>query len=137
MPPKLQPGSVAEIQRQIHSRLKRVDVDVYGLTRIQDKGDPRPYLGYHLLIVDSQTGMILGGDILTANPSFDEMWAKVPVRFLQTMIRYGSLPAEIGVRSERVRYFLAPMAEQLGLQIKMSRRLPALDSAQSAFDRMM
>jgi hypothetical protein len=37
----------------------------------------------------------------------------------------------------RLRYFLEPMARQLGIRFKVSRRLPALDEARSTFERMM
>lgn len=137
MPPRLEEESAAALRQELRSGLPRVEVDLFGIAGIRDKGDPRPYLGYYLMIVESGRGFILGGDLLIADPSFQEMWAKVPVRFLSALTQVGALPSEIWVRNGRLRYFLEPMARQLGIRVKVSRRLPALDEARKPFERRM
>lgn len=133
----LEEGAAAAIVQQYPARIKRVEVDLYGLTTIQEERGTRPYLGYHLMVVESESHMILGSGLLVADPSLDDMWAKLPGLFVQTMLRFGHLPAEVRVRSDRVHYYLAPVADQLGIRLKVSRRMPALDSARAFHDRMM
>ena len=107
------------------------------MCRIQDKDDPRPYLGYHLMLVESERGFIVGADMLVAKPSWDEMWFQLPVRVLEALLSSGILPVEIAVRRERLAYFMRGICEQLGIRLELVDRLPELDRAQRAFNRMM
>jgi hypothetical protein len=137
MPPVLDEDSVAELRQDFPAQPFRLEVDLYGLTTIQEKEDPRPYLGYHLMVVEAESGFITGADILIAKPSLEEMWVQVPMRLLNAVTSLGGLPSEIVVRSERLHYLLAPVAGQLGIRLLVSRRLPALDQARRSFERMM
>jgi hypothetical protein len=104
---------------------------------IKEKDDPRPYLPYSLMMVEASSGFILGTELLAPKPSLDAVWTQAPARFLDTVVRLGSLPSQITVRSERIRDLLAPTAAGLGIQIKVSRRLPALDQARASLERWM
>ena len=136
-PPQLLAESVAALREKLGIQPWRLEVDLYGMSAIRERGDRRPYLGYHLLIVESTSGFIVGGDLLVADPSFEEMWVQVPGRFVGAMTQFGSLPSEVVVRSEKLRYYLEPMAKQLGIKIRMSGRLPALDKVRREFERRM
>jgi hypothetical protein len=136
-PPQLREESVVALREKFVIQPWRLEVDLYGMSAIRERGDRRPYLGYHLLIVESTRGFIIGGDLLVADPSFEEMWVQVPGRFVGTMTRLRSLPSEIVVRSEKLLYYLEPMAEQLGIKISLSGRLPALDRIRREFERRM
>jgi hypothetical protein len=134
--PRIDEEQVALVRRKLGVKLRRLEVDLSGVCRIQDKDDPRPYLGYHLMLVESESGFIVGSDLLVAKPSWDEMWFQLPVRVLEALLSSGILPAEIAVRRERLAYFLGTICEQLGIRLQLVDRLPALDRADRAFDRM-
>ena len=136
-PPELRAESVVALREKFVIQPWRLEADLYGMSAIRERGDRRPYLGYHLLIVESRSGFIVGGDLLVADPSFEEMWVQIPGRFIGAMTRLGSLPSEIVVRSEKLRYYLEPVAEQLGIKIRRSGRLPALDNVRREFERRM
>jgi hypothetical protein len=136
LPLQLHEQSVAALRQRFPQEPSRLEVDLYGRVTIQDKEDSRPYLGYHLLLVDAASGFIVGGDILVAKPSLDEMWRQVPVRLLNAATLLGHLPSEIAVPRERLHTLLEPMAQQLGIRLYLSGRLPALEQAKRAFDRL-
>lgn len=124
------------LKQRLPSRIRKVEVDLYGLTAIRNDQDARPYVGYHFMVVDSEQGMILGSDLLIADPSFDDMWTNLPNHLLKTITRTGLLPNDMAVRSERIAIFLAPLADQLDIRLKVAERLPALDRVRRAYDRM-
>ncbi len=124
------------LKQHFASRIKKVEVDMYGLTVIRNDEDARPYVGYHFMVVESEQGLILGSDLLVADPSFDDMWMNLPNHLLKTITHAGILPKDMAVRSERIAFFLAPLAEQLDIRLRVAKRLPALDQARRVFDRM-
>jgi hypothetical protein len=125
------------LKQHFASRIKKVEVDMYGLTVIRNDRDARPYVGYHFMVVESEQGLILGSDLLVADPSFEDMWMNLPNHLLKTITHAGILPKDMAVRSERIAFFLAPLAEQLNIRLKVAKRLPALDRARPAYDRML
>jgi len=133
----LDEADAARLKQHLTSRIKKVEVDMYGLTVIRSDQDARPYVGYHFLVVDSEQGLNLGSDLLVADPSFDDMWMNLPNHLLKAMTHAGSLPENMAVRSERIAFFLAPLAEQLNIRLKVVKSLPSLDRARRAYDRMM
>jgi hypothetical protein len=133
----LREDSAAALRRQLARQPAKLEVDLYGLTGIRDKESGRPYLGYHFLAVESKTGFIVAGDLLLAEPSFEEMWVQVPARFVDAVTRFGGLPAEIVVRREKLHHYLAPMAKQLGIKVSRSDRLPVLDHVRREFEGRM
>jgi hypothetical protein len=137
LPAQLHEESVAALQQQLVIQPWKLEVDLYGLSSIREREGGRPYLGHHLLIVESTSGFIAGGDLLLADPSFEEMWVQVPRRVVEAAIRLGGLPAEIVVRREKLHHYLAPTAGQLGIKVSTSDRLPALDQVRRELERRM
>jgi glutamyl-tRNA reductase len=64
------------------------------------------------------------------------MRAEFPTKVAEYLLKHGVKPLKIAVRTERTAQSLAPLAEELGIRIKMSPRLPALDSAMEFLGRM-
>ena len=106
-------------------------------TSIHEKGAPRPYFPYVLLVVESNSGFILGAEILAPKPSLEDMLAEVPTAFLKLLPRLGSLPTEVAVSSERALNLLTPVAAGLGLRLIRQRWLPALEEAKAAMMQFM
>jgi len=97
---------------------------------IRERGE-RPYFPFMLIIVESQSGMILAGDLLHPNPSLETMWSELPLKFLQLFAGLRAIPAEIRVRSPLLQQLIQTIQPELGFKLKQSNRLPALDSAQN------
>jgi hypothetical protein len=99
--------------------------------RIQERG-ARPYLPHMLLMVESESGMILGSELLAPEPGLVEMWGTVPMKVVQQLARMGILPREIKVRSFQLLALLKLLEEELDVEVKASPRLASLDQAKEA-----
>jgi hypothetical protein len=104
---------------------------------IFDKGDPRPYFGYTLMVVEAQSGFILGTEILAPKPSLEAVWTQTPEEFLKVLPRLGTLPTEVAVNQERLRMLLEPVTTALGIKLTLARSLPALNQARRAMEQMI
>jgi Domain of unknown function (DUF6930) len=69
-------------------------------------------------------------------PSLDAMRAEFPTKVAEHLLRFGARPLRVAVRTETTARSLAPLAEELGIRIKLSPRLPALDSAMEFMGRV-
>jgi hypothetical protein len=95
---------------------------------VQESGG-RPVYPYMLLTVESQSGAVLGHDLLTPDPSLEAMWGSIPEKVLSQLANVGIVPKAIQVRSELLLQLLQPLAEELRFKLKQSRTLPRLDPA--------
>jgi hypothetical protein len=129
---------LATLRKQFPVQRFSLQVDLFAMpASIKEKDDPRPYMPYSLMVVEAQSGLIVGTELMAPKPSLETVWTQTPARFLDAVTRLGRLPSQIAVRNERIQDLLAPTAAGLGIQIKVSRRLPALDQARTALERWM
>jgi len=128
------------IQRdeQVMAALKRlkpvrltIQVDLFMMPITIGERGVRPYFPYMLLVVDTEGGHILGSDLLGPEPSLNDMLAGVPGKLAQRLAQIGVRPSVVDVRTDRLRQLLAPMANELGIQLEQSHVLPALDEAKT------
>ncbi|MGE0130370.1 MAG: hypothetical protein AB7U82_20025 [Blastocatellales bacterium] len=96
----------------------------------------RPFFPYLLLIADAQRGLVLGTDMLQPLPSLEAMRAELPLKLAETLSQLGAAPRLITVRTAMTASLLAPLAAELGIQLKQSPELPALDEALNFMMRM-
>jgi len=80
--------------------------------------------------------VILGNDMLQPLPSLDAMRAEFPTKVAEHLLRLGVRPLRVTVRTETIARSLAPLADELGIRIKLSPTLPALDEAMEFMGRM-
>jgi hypothetical protein len=115
----------------------KVEMDLFMLpSAIRDAGD-RPYYAHNLLLVDRQSGFILGQDLLQPLPSLFEMFGQVPMYVVRQIARLGGLPKEIWVSSPLLRQLLPTLTDELGIKLKTADRLPMLDSARQELFRFL
>lgn len=115
-----------------------VEVDLFMINAtIQETRGDRPFLPYTLLVVDSQSGMILGSDLAVADPDLDAAWLEAQNSVLKVFKRMGGIPWRIVVRDEWQADLFAHIAHHLGIELYVSARLPALDEARFAFEQRM
>jgi hypothetical protein len=115
--------------KQLPVSKSRLEVDLFMFpSPIQEKED-RPFFPYVLLVIDAQSGMILGNEMLKPEPSLEAMWGLVPMKLVQQLARARIAPKEVTVRSELLSQLLLPLAESLGFKLKQSDVLPGMDMA--------
>jgi hypothetical protein len=107
----------------------KIEMDFFMLpTPVKEKGD-RPLFPYMLMAVDALSGYILGSEMMTPDPSLEEMWGSVPLEAVHQLARARLMPQEIIVRSDTLQGVLEPLAKELGFKLKRAKTLPNLDQA--------
>ncbi|MGH9855237.1 MAG: DUF6930 domain-containing protein, partial [Blastocatellia bacterium] len=94
------------------------------------------FFPYLLLIVEGQSGLILSTDMMQPSPSLEAMRAELPFKLAEAMSQLGAIPLVVTVRAETTASMLAPLAAELGIQIKQSPKLSSLDAALQFMGRM-
>lgn len=119
--------------RKLKSSQIMLEVDFF-LTpmQVQEKKDERPYFGYVLMVVDHNSGMIIGLETLGADPSFSDMLARIPQAFLTILAKNRMRPHQILMQSERTYTYLMPVCEQLEIKVNPVHYLASIEEAKSA-----
>lgn len=121
--------ALAALKSAPHGR-QTLEADFFLLpTATQEERGARPYYPYMLLMVEQQSGMILGSDMLKPEPTLKDMWGLIPLNVVQQLYRMGVVPKEIKTRSPLLQQLLQPLANDLGFKLKGTNRLSKLDSA--------
>lgn len=100
---------------------------------IQDKPGQRPYYPVSCLAVDARTGMILTPHLTQAS----RLAAELQVALIQAIERAGAIPKELAVRGAEDQRLLAPIAQELGVKLRVAKRLPMLEEAQRSMMSFM
>lgn len=117
---------------------RTLEVDLFlQLSPVKEKGDERPYFPYMLMVVDAESGMILGSELLPPLPSLQEMWGKVPMALMGQWAGVRMVPARVQVKSGLLYSLLGPLAEELGFALEEVGALPGLDLARRELQRML
>jgi hypothetical protein len=95
---------------------------------IEEKGS-RPYFPHMLLVVEGDSGMVLGSELLKPEPGLVEMWGLVPVTVVYQFASMGIVPRQIKVRSSQLFQLLQLLAEEMGFEVKATPRLRSLERA--------
>jgi hypothetical protein len=85
-----------------------------------------------LLIVESESGMLLDSELLAPEPGLVQMWGTVPMKVVHQLARMGILPREIKIRSFQLLALLQLLEEELDVEVKAVPRLRSLDRAKEA-----
>jgi Domain of unknown function (DUF6930) len=141
--PELKEATHAPLDPQLLESLKQlpevtnlIEIELTMLPMpVREKKD-RPFFPYLLMLVDASSGVILGNDMLQPMPSLDAMRAQLPTKVAEHLLQLGARPLKIAVRTETTARSLTPLAEEIGIRIKLSPRLPALDEAMEFMGRM-
>ncbi len=104
-----------------------VEMDLFMLHTPVKEGKDRPFFPYMLLAVDTESAMILANELLTADPSLEDMWASVPQTVVDQFASTRLLPEKIVAGSELLYGLLHPISEYLGFDLEYSEDLPTLD----------
>src|SRR4030095_9357302 len=141
--PELKKAAAAPLDPQLLESLKKlpevtnvIEIELTMLPMpVREKKD-RPFFPYLLMLVEASSGVILGNDMLQPLPSLDAMRAEFPTKVAEHLLRLGVRPLRVAVRTGTTARALAPLADELGIRIKLSPTLPALDEAMEFMGRM-
>ncbi|MBM3236075.1 hypothetical protein FJZ31_07215 [Candidatus Poribacteria bacterium] len=136
IPIKIDVDALAAVEKLPQVR-QRFEMDCFILpTRIAEK-DTRPFFPYMLLLIESNSGMILSTELLQPHPSLEVMWGSVPMTLVSQFARFGVLPSQISVRSPLLIQLLQPLAEALGFELKATPVLRSLDQARESLRQVL
>ena len=109
-------------------RRAHLEVDFFMLfASVRDQGD-RPYFPHMLMMVDAESGMILGSELLAPFPSQEAMWGSVPENLADQLLGMELRPEKISVDSDLLFSLLAPLSEQVGFGLELEPSLPSLEA---------
>lgn len=123
------PNRLLDAVRALKSVDLTIELDVAPSSFPIGKQGERPQLPYLLMAVDSKTFFILGTELLPVEDCIDDMWVKVPAKFLEMLIRSGIRPSAIAIRTPMVFTIMEGLCKDLGIEIKPDPGLPALTEA--------
>ena len=107
-----------------------LEVDLFlAPASIGKKRGQRPLAVYALMIADSDSGFILGTDVMTAQDSLPAMHARTPNSLAQMLAQAEIRPQKLAVRSELLRTLLKPFAQALNIELRLQDELPSIDEA--------
>ena len=137
--PPLPPPPVDEVRlrrlRQMEwQRLDTWEGDCfYSSQPVQERQGGRPYYPMVGMFVDKRTGFVLPP--MLGGP---ENWrAEFQNHLLTTIEQVHAAPRQIAVRSRELHDLLVPVAEPLGIKLRVASQIPALDEARSSMLAMM
>ncbi|MBI1765850.1 MAG: hypothetical protein HYR56_30970 [Acidobacteria bacterium] len=103
---------------------------------VQEKKNERGYFPYLLLLAESQSGALLGNEMLQPLPTLLEMYCQLPQILLEKFVELGGL-LNLRMRNPLAAQILAPLAEDFGLTLEVTDELPAIDQAMEFMGQMM
>jgi len=107
-----------------------VEIDAFMLpTPIEERGMERPFFPYPLLVVDSDSGMVLSHDMLTPLPSLEAMYGEVPQKVIDLLLQHNIVPYEIHTQRTELTIPLTQLFDQLNVPVVERPFLPMLDEA--------
>ena len=122
---------VANITRQ---RWGRWEADYFfAPAPLRDAENVRPYYPYYILIIDGETGIIIGQKIAR----HAEVHTDLAELMLDVMIQTGSIPRQLLARRMEVSAALAPILQELGIQMEMVKNLEIMDLARRDLQEFM
>ncbi|MBN1140156.1 MAG: hypothetical protein JXM73_26535 [Anaerolineae bacterium] len=123
---------VLEQAMQIERRVPSLEVDFPMVpVHVGEKGT-RPYFPRMLLVVESESGMVLSTELLRPDPGVDDMWGIVPLTLVQQWVKFGILPRQVRVRSPSLGQLVGLLAQELAFDVQVvDAAMPALDEAKA------
>lgn len=113
----------------------RLELDVFQMAaRIGKRGEPS-LMGFLLLAVDAASGMILLGEPLTAQPTWEDMWAGVVPKLFSLFEKLSVRPARVAVTSPRLIRLLEEAVTDAGIDLELAPRLKTLASVRRDLEK--
>ena len=102
---------------------------------IEERKGQRPYFPWIMLIVEAESGHIVGHELLAPVPTLDAVYSRAPQALLEALAKHEIRPGEIYVRTERLAALFRPVCAKMGTRLTVRPSLPRADAAFSSFLR--
>jgi hypothetical protein len=106
-----------------------LEVDFFMTPAMIGEKGTRMLNGYALMAVEDNQGMVIGLEVLTAEPDVLAMRGMLPTVLAQHLLKAGLLPSGIVIRYDLLGDLLYPFSQALGCELYQSEVLPNLDPA--------
>lgn len=110
----------------------KIELDFFMSAMVVKEKNVHPFYPYIFMMVDSQSGMVLGNDLLSPHPSLRDMWKSIPLRVIDQLSTLGIMPNEILVCSGLLFQLLQPLSRKLGITLRQSHVLPGVELAKKS-----
>lgn len=114
-----------EIERLPRSEA-RLELDLFMFPAPVGEKKARPYFPYMLLMVEAESGVVLGNELSKPGPSPEATWGLVPANVARQLAAAGVVPEKITVDSELLFRVLRPLAEESRFELEQAQVLPTL-----------
>ncbi len=109
-----------------------VEIDLFMLDRAVARRGKQPYFPFTLLIVESDSGVVLSHEVLSPLPSLDDMYSKVPRKVIEFLLENNLLPYEIHTQTYAITSVLSAIFKNSEIPIVQLESLPMLNEAKIA-----
>jgi hypothetical protein len=117
---KIAPGSIT------------LEIDLFMSTEPVKEKDMRPYYPYILMLIDADSGMTVGAQILQPLPTLETMWGTVTSEVIEVLVRLQLRPQKILVNSELLYQLLSYVDEKLDIPVELAAELPNISHARAS-----
>lgn len=107
-----------------------IEIDSFiNMAGIYGRRDERGVITHMLMVVDGESGMVLGHELLDPSDGMDEMWSVVPQALIEIFTEHEIVPETVWIRSPLIYNLCKPVFDKLRIEMKMVFELPMLDEA--------
>jgi hypothetical protein len=122
-------------------RIPRVGLDLevdlsIAHASIRKRGQ-RPEAVYTLMVADSDSGLIMGIEPMTAKGSLAVMHAEIPNVLVKMLGQNNLVPERMTVRPDNLRRLLKPLAQGLNIELRYAAELPRVDEARASMNQWL
>jgi hypothetical protein len=129
----IDPAQLEQVKALPKTRAK-FEMELFVLpTPIQESRKQRPAFPYILLAVDGGSGMVIGTELMVAEPTLESIFERVPQTALRYFANLEVHPRIIYVADHRLADLLGQLAHELGCRVIVRRNLRALSEAKMSF----
>jgi hypothetical protein len=115
--------------RNIPTQRIKLEMDLFMMhSTVREGKGTRPFFPQMLLVVDVQSGAILGMEMLAPEPTLESIWERVPLKTLELFARAGIHPSIIYVNEGPLTELLQRLTDELGCRLMVRRNLRYMDS---------
>jgi hypothetical protein len=111
--------------------VRSVEIDFFMVPAQIGKRGERPSCAYMLLLVEGESGMVLGSELLSPKPTLETVYGMVPLTVVYLLANVGLVPGEVRVRSDLLLQLLELLSEPLDFEVRWMPELPMLDQAKA------
>ncbi len=128
--------ALEHLKQQPKKRLT-LQVDFFVFFSPVQEQEERPVFPHMLMIVESESGVVMASELLTPTPNMSAMWGSVPMCMAQVLARANIVPTTIQVTNPLLPSLLQPLARELNCKFRQVRSMPALEAAKESMKQFM